>query len=147
MLFIRDVCRITGLSSSAIRYYDSQNLLGQVERRSNNYRVFGEKDIEKLLFIKKARDLGFELEEIKEILALKDNGIHPCNYVDKKIKEKISFIRLEIVRLEREKIKLEKHLSDARKLTGCKGNICHYIEGIEDENTVNIKGEASLIVR
>src|SRR5690606_35757043 len=75
MLFIRDVCRITGLNSSAIRYYDGQGLLGEVERRNNNYRVFDEKDVQKLLFIKKARSLGFELEEIKKILMLKDNGI------------------------------------------------------------------------
>ena len=134
MLFIKDVCRITGLSSSTIRYYDSQSLLGQVERGSNNYRVFDEKDIEKLLFIKKARTLGFELEEIRKILLLKDNGVQPCNYVSQKIQEKISFIRLEIIRLEKEKIKLENHLSDAKEITGCKGNICHYIEGVKEEN-------------
>ena len=131
MLFIKDVCRITGLNSSAVRYYDSQGLLGEVERRSNNYRVFDERDIEKLLFIKKARALGFELEEIKKILVLKNNGIPPCNYVSHKIQEKISFIKAEIVRLEKEKNKLEKHLSDARKVSGCKGSICHYIEGNE----------------
>ncbi|OZV12585.1 hypothetical protein CIW83_08150 [Tissierella sp. P1] len=133
MLFIKDVCRITGLNSSAVRYYDSQGLLGEVERRSNNYRVFDERDIEKLLFIKKARALGFELEEIKKILVLKNNGIPPCNYVSHKIQEKISFIKAEIVRLEKEKNKLEKHLSDARKVSGCKGSICHYIEGNENE--------------
>lgn len=136
MLFIKDICRITGLNSSAVRYYDSQGLLGEVERRSNNYRVFDEKDVEKLFFIKKARSLGFELEEIKKILALKNNGIPPCNYVSHKIQEKVSFIKAEIVRLEKEKEKLEKHLLDARKISGCKGTICHYIEGIEDKKSI-----------
>lgn len=133
MLFIKDVCRITEFSSSAIRYYDNQGLLGEVKRRSNNYRVFGEKDIEKLLFIKKARDLGFELEEIKRILLLKSNGIDPCNYVNQKIQEKIGFIKVEISKLEKEKNRLEDHLSKGRKVTGCQGIICHYIEGVEDE--------------
>lgn len=133
---MKDVCRITGFNSSTIRYYDSQDLLGQVERRPNNYRVFDEKDIEKLLFIKKARSLGFELEEIRKILVLKNNGIHPCNYVSQKIEEKISFIKVELIRLEKEKVKLENHLSDARSTTGCRGNICHYIEGPETQRTL-----------
>lgn len=139
MLFIRDVCRITGLNSSAIRYYDGQGLLGEVERRNNNYRVFDEKDVQKLLFIKKARSLGFELEEIKKILMLKDNGILPCSYVSHKIQEKITFIKAEIARLEREKNKLEKHLQNAKKVSGCKGNICHYIEGTEEEQEVELR--------
>ncbi|MDR7857487.1 MerR family transcriptional regulator [Tissierella sp.] len=139
MLFIKDVCRITGLNSSAIRYYDGQGLLGEVERKNNNYRVFDEKDVEKLFFIKKARSLGFELEEIKKILMLKDNGIPPCSYVSHKIQEKVSFIKAEIVRLEKEKIKLERHLQGAKKVSGCKGSICHYIEGIEDEQEAGLR--------
>jgi len=145
MLFIKDVCRITGLSSSAIRYYDSQGLLGQVERKSNNYRVFDERDIEKLLFIKKARTLGFELEEVRRILELKNSGVAPCNYVSQKIKEKISFIKVEITRLEKEKINLENHLYNAKKITGCKGNICHYIEGPETQRTLRNINEAKVL--
>ena len=138
MLFIKDICRITGLNSSAVRYYDSQGLLGEVKRGENNYRVFDEKDIEKLLFIRKARSLGFELVEIKKILMLKNNGIAPCNYVSNKIQEKVSFIKTEITRLEKEKEKLERHLSDARKTSGCKGSICHYIEGVEGEQKIEL---------
>lgn len=140
MLFIKDICKITRLNSSAVRYYDSQGLLGEVKRRDNNYRIFDEKDIERLLFIKKARSLGFELEEIKKILMLKDSGIAPCNYVSSKIQEKISFIKTEISRLQKENDKLEKYLSDAKKVDGCKGKICHYIEGIEEEQDKKIGG-------
>lgn len=132
MFFIKDVSKATGLNASTVRYYDSEGLLGKVKRGSNNYRVFDEKDIEILLFIKKARTLGFELEEIKKIIVLKNNGIHPCNYVSKKMQEKIFFIKTEIAKLEKEKERLEKHLEDAKKVKGCKGSICHYIEGIED---------------
>lgn len=133
MLLIKDVCKKTGFTSSAIRYYDSQGLLGEVKRRSNNYRIFDENDVENLIFIRKARDLGFEIDEIKKILVLKDKGIPPCNYVSQRIKEKISFIETEMTRLEKEKKILEKHLIDAKKVIGCKGKVCHYIEGIEDE--------------
>jgi len=138
MLFIKDVCRITGLNSSTIRYYDSKGLLGEVERSNNNYRVFGSEDIEKLLFIKKARSLGFELEEIKKILRLKENGVPPCNYVSHKLEEKISFIKEEIMKLEQERKKLEKLLQDGKSVCGCKGKICHYIEGLEEEQELEL---------
>lgn len=138
MLFIKDVCRITGLNSSTIRYYDSKGLLGEVERSNSNYRVFGSEDIEKLLFIKKARSLGFELEEIKKILRLKENGVPPCNYVSHKLEEKISFIKEEIMKLEQERKKLEKLLQDGKSVCGCKGKICHYIEGLEEEQELEL---------
>lgn len=132
-MLIKEVCNITGISSSTVRYYDSQGLLGKVERRSNNYRIFDNSDIEILFFIKKARNLGFELDEVKKILMMKKNGIVPCNYVNKRLKEKIVFLDTEIIRLQKEKQNLGKHLSDAQKISGCKGHICHYIEGVEEE--------------
>lgn len=139
MLLIKDVCRITGLNSSTIRYYDSKGLLGEVERSDNNYRVFGKKDVEKLLFIKKARDLGFELEEIKKVLILKESGVPPCSYVSRKTQEKIALIKKEIIRLEKERKKLEDLLQEAQKVTGCRGKICHYIEGLEEEQELELE--------
>lgn len=141
MLYMKDICDITGLNSSTIRYYDDQGLLGKIERGSNNYRVFDEGDVGKLLFIKKARALRFDLEEIKNILKLKDNGILPCDYVSKSIKEKISFIESEIIKLEKEKTQLKNHLLDARKISGCHGSVCHYIEGIKDTLSPKVKDE------
>lgn len=141
MLFMKDICRITELNSSTIRYYDGQGLLGEVQRSSNNYRVFDEKDVDKLLFIKKARNLKFDLEEIKKILTLKDNGIPPCDYVSKSIEEKISFIESEIINLKDEKNQLEKHLIEAKKVIGCKGAVCHYIEGNEETGLFKVKEE------
>lgn len=141
MLFMKDICRITELNSSTIRYYDGQGLLGEVKRNSNNYRVFDEKDVEKLLFIKKARVLRFDLEEIKNILTLKDNGIPPCDYVSKSIKDKISFIESEIIKLKDEKHQLEKHLIEAKKVIGCRGSVCHYIEGNEGSEIFKMESE------
>lgn len=141
VLFIKDVCEETGFNSSTVRYYDSQGLLGEVKRLSNNYRVFDEKDIEKLKFIGKARKLGFELDEIKRILILKDNGVQPCNYVEQKIQEKIAIVESEIERLESEKATLQKHLTDAKKIIGCHGTVCHYIEGMEEETLFTSKEE------
>ena len=145
MLYMKDVSLTTGLNSSTIRYYDGQGLLGDVKRGSNNYRVFDGKDVEKLLFIRKARDLRFDLQEIKHILDLKDNGIPPCDYVSKTIEEKISFIESEVIKLEKEKIQLKKRLTDARKVIGCKGSICHVVEGNEEVQLFKVEDETITI--
>lgn len=131
---IKDVCDKTGLSSSTVRYYDSKGLLGDVRRGENNYRVFCDQDLNILNFIKQARELSFSLDEIQEILKLKEQGVAPCSYVNDRMNEKIDAIDKEIEQLKEEKATLQIHLVDAHKLTGCHGNVCHYIEGIDSLN-------------
>ena len=67
---IGEVAKIVGLSSSAIRFYERQGLLtssGGV-RTDNGYRVYGPKEVEEILLIVKFKELGLELDEIKNLL-------------------------------------------------------------------------------
>lgn len=132
---IKEVTEITGLPASTIRYYDSIGLLGEVQRTESNYRAFNDDSILILNFITQARDMDFSLEEIKEILEQKEQGIEPCDYINKKIRLKMEELDQEIERLKKQKINLKKHLVDGEKVCGCQGNICHYIEGIDHENS------------
>lgn len=60
----------TGLSAKMIRYYEEIGLLLNVSRTASGYRDYSENNIQNLLFIKRARGLGFSMEEIKELLML-----------------------------------------------------------------------------
>lgn len=131
-MLIKDVCRITGLNSSAIRYYDSQGLLYDVKRGANNYRVFDNNDVDLLIFIRKARDLGFSLDEVKEVIAIKRSGKETCSYVINRLNEKIRIIDDQIKELEAEKEILNEHLKEGSTVCCCKGTVCHYIEGLEE---------------
>lgn len=72
---VKEVCELTELSDSAIRYYEKQGLLMDVKRLDNGYRDYDESHVENLNFIKKARNLGFSLDEIKDIIMLKRSGL------------------------------------------------------------------------
>lgn len=67
---IGQVAKQTGISAKMIRYYESISLLSDIQRSGSGYRSYSKNDIQTLHFIKRARDLGFSVYEIKELLAL-----------------------------------------------------------------------------
>lgn len=66
---IAEAARRAGLTPKAIRFYEAQGLL-RPQRASNGYRAFGDPDVHTLRFLRRARDLGFSVEECRDLLAL-----------------------------------------------------------------------------
>lgn len=63
----------SGVSVKMIRHYEAIGLLPKVARTFSNYRVYGPNDVHVLRFIRRARDLGFSMDDIKELLSLWQN--------------------------------------------------------------------------
>jgi DNA-binding transcriptional MerR regulator len=80
-MYIRELARRTGISATTIRYYEGIGLLPPPRRGPNNYRQYTPADTERLRFIASARNLGFSLAELAEILAARDAGVAPCDRV------------------------------------------------------------------
>lgn len=69
-LTIGRIARRTGVPAKTIRYYEETGLIPRAARAINGYRLYDERSAEILRFVKRARDLGFPVEEVAELLAL-----------------------------------------------------------------------------
>jgi len=67
---IGEAARRTGVSAKMIRHYEQIGLIPSADRRDSNYRDYGHHDVHRLGFIRRARDLGFSIEEIRDLLRL-----------------------------------------------------------------------------
>ena len=67
---IGEVAETTGVSAKMIRHYESIGLIPPPGRRDSNYRDYGHHDVHRLGFVRRARDLGFSIDEIRDLLRL-----------------------------------------------------------------------------
>jgi DNA-binding transcriptional MerR regulator len=100
MLQVGEVARRLGLNPQTIYFYERIGLIPAPQRTEAGYRLFGESDIERLHFIVRAKSLGLRLEEIKEILALKDGRSLTCQALYERLNRKVRDIEENIRQLQ-----------------------------------------------
>ena len=66
---IREAERLTGIASKTLRYYEDIGLVAP-QRKQNGYRDYSHDEVERLRFLRRARDLGFSIEDCRSLLAL-----------------------------------------------------------------------------
>ena len=87
-LQIGEIANRSGVSVDTVRYYEKRKLILGVSRSQSGYRLFQSETVEQILFIKQAQELGFSLEEIKELLT--PGGAEECSRVRDLLKTKLT---------------------------------------------------------
>lgn len=95
------------MAIDTIRYYEREGLLPEPLRRASGYRSYGEGAVRQLLFIRRAKDLGFTLEEIRDLLALSADRQRGVKAVKKRAQERLASIDERIAELTRVRDGLE----------------------------------------
>ena len=98
---IRELATKTGISPKTIRYYESTGALPPAKRKPNGYRTYDESDVARVKLAAGARRLEFSLEDIAEIMAMRDRGEAPCRFVLEQLQEKADEINERISELQR----------------------------------------------
>jgi DNA-binding transcriptional MerR regulator len=89
----------TGVKIPTIRYYESVGLIPPAPRADNNRRLYDDEAVRRLCFIRHARELGFEIDAIRQLLALADDPDRPCEQADTIAREHLQNIDNKIARL------------------------------------------------
>lgn len=115
MFSIGALSKRTGVKVPTIRYYEQMGLIAPTGRTGGNQRRYGQAGLERLGFIRHARDLGFSIESILALIELNDHPDRSCQSATDIAAHQLADVRHRIVRLQR----LESEL--ARITDGCAG--------------------------
>src|SRR5258708_39554492 len=123
---IGQVAQQTGLSIDTIRFYEKQGLLKRSPRTEGGFRLFAISDIETLRFVRRAQELGFSLNEIRDLLILRSDHVPACSHVKDLLDQKLIAVEQKITELQN----LERSLK--RALQKCKRELKTAAAGHEE---------------
>jgi len=86
---VGEIAKKVGVNVETLRYYEKIALMPKPKRKESRYRIYDENDLKRMLFIKRAKELGFTLKEIKELLELKVESTATCGDVKHLAEHKI----------------------------------------------------------
>lgn len=115
MISIGALARRAGVRAETIRYYETEGLLPKAARSAGGYRLYGASDLERLSFIRRARDLGFTLESVRRLLGLADRKVNTCDAVRELAGAHLAEVRAKLADLRR----MERVLTEL--VRACKG--------------------------
>lgn len=114
MLTIGNLAKRTGTKVQTIRYYEQIGLLPEPGRSAGGQRRYASSDLDRLAFVRHARQLGFPLEAIRELLDLSDHPSRPCSDADAIATRQLRQVEQRIARLEALRTELARMVQDCR---------------------------------
>lgn len=114
--------RLTETRTETIRFYEAEGLLPTPARTAGNFRIYEEVHLKRLSFIRRSRDLGFTLDQVRDLLRLADDASGSCAEVDKIAAAHVESIDRKLADLKALRAELVRHLNDccATTIANCR---------------------------
>lgn len=124
------LARAAGVGRETVRFYEREGLLPEPPRSASGYRRYPPDSVERLRFIRRAQGLGFTLQEIGDLLALRVDEVAACGAVEARARRKLESVAQKLTELRRLKRALERLVAAcaAREPT----SDCPILEEIEE---------------
>ncbi|AZT85960.1 MerR family transcriptional regulator [Marinobacter sp. NP-4(2019)] len=132
---VKDIAKAAGVNPDTVRFYTRENLLKPTRNPDNNYQQFNAEDLRRLRFARKARQLGFSLPEIRQILEQADGHNSPCPMVRDVFQQRLAEVEREIRELQELRQRMTSAMAawqDMPDGTPDGHTICRLIEHWED---------------
>lgn len=113
-LQIGEIAAHSGVSVDTVRYYERLKLLPPAVRSGGGFRLFPAEIVERIKFIKQAQEIGFSLDEIKQLFST-GGGANQCEAVRELLLEKLAALETKINQMQSFKKVLDNHLSDCER--------------------------------
>ena len=126
---IGQLATAAGLPPSTIRYYERSGLLVPDGRTDSNYRVYGERSLERLSFLRAAQASGLTLDDVRILLALRDGSSEPCHEVRQVLERRLAEADSRLAQMRRVRAFLRSSLA-ACESSGQNGR-CQTIDGLD----------------
>jgi Cu(I)-responsive transcriptional regulator len=124
---IGELARLTDTKAETIRYYEQIGLLAPPPRTAGNYRDYAAAHVHRLRFTRRARELGFSIEQIRALLALADDREQSCDAVDAIARAHLNEIKRKLTDLTALRRELESVIGQCRHGTIAE---CRIIESL-----------------
>ena len=127
-LKIGELARQAGVTAKAIRFYEAAGVLPPPTRAANGYRLYGPDTGEMLKFVTQAAGLGLTLAEIREIIAIRQDGRPPCAHVFRLLQDKARELDQKLQDLLEMRRQVRRSLAAWRRAPAGKAAVCPHIE-------------------
>lgn len=119
---IGELARATGTKAETIRYYEREGILPAADRTDSNYRDYSPAHLATLTFVRRARELGFGMAQVRRLLALSDSADKPCDDVDALMRDQIAEVDRKIADLTalREEMRQMLHACGGARIAECR---------------------------
>lgn len=119
---IGELAQASGTKAETIRYYEREGILPYADRTDSNYRDYSKDHLATLTFVRRARELGFSMAQVRELLALSDRDDKPCQDVDRLARSQIDEVQRKIDDLTAMRDELSRMLAacDTDKIGQCR---------------------------